>query len=282
MEDLAGRLAGRVQLSTDGFRPYVQAIDRAFGIDVDYAQLLKVYANPKEELRQRYSPSECIGAVPISVTGWPDPDKICTSHVERSNLTMRTFLRRLTRLCPGFSKKLENMKSAIALYFAWYNFVRIHGSLRVTPAMEAGLTDHVWSLGELIGTGLTSTAKQTFTYCPAKVAVFSDRKKHSRGEEQPATGCLTLCSRERTRAKCTDRLRYSRRLVRLATLCFVVHLVGAGSLAAPQEPQSRAEQWSRLRENKSPNPRTTEPDGVGERSALHDRKEGHATTRGRL
>ena len=88
---------------------------------------------------------------PTSVTGNPDPEMICTSHVERANLTMRTFIRRMTRLCLGFSKKLDNLKSAVALYFAWYNFMRIHGSLKVTPAMEAGITDHVWTLGELIG-----------------------------------------------------------------------------------------------------------------------------------
>lgn len=105
------------------------------------------------KLGERYSPSECIGAVPKVITGDPKPEMICTSHVERSNLSMRTFLRRMTRLCLGFSKKLENLKAAVALYFAWYNFVRVHGTLRVTPAMEAGLTDHVWSLGELLATG---------------------------------------------------------------------------------------------------------------------------------
>ena len=115
-----------------------------------YSQLIKIYANPTEERRVRYSPSECVGAVPTSVTGNPDPEMICTSHVERANLTMRTFIRRMTRLCLGFSKKLDNLKAAVALYFAWYNFVRIHGSLKVTPAMEAGITDRIWTLRDLL------------------------------------------------------------------------------------------------------------------------------------
>ena len=151
MTDLGARLANRTQLTTDGFAPYVGAVEDAFGADIDFAQLIKIYASPIEERRGRYSPSDCIGAVPTSVTGNPDPEMICTSHVERANLTMRTFIRRMTRLCLGFSKKLDNLKAAVALYFAWYNFVRIHGSLKVTPAMEAGITDHVWTLGELIG-----------------------------------------------------------------------------------------------------------------------------------
>ena len=151
MTDLCGRLANRTQLTTDGFAPYVGAVEDAFGADIDFAQLIKIYASPIEERRGRYSPSDCIGAVPTSVTGNPDPEMICTSHVERANLTMRTFIRRMTRLCLGFSKKLDNLKAAVALYFAWYNFVRIHGSLKVTPAMEAGITDHVWTVGELLG-----------------------------------------------------------------------------------------------------------------------------------
>lgn len=150
MTDLCGRLAGRPQITTDGFVAYVGAVEDAFGADADFAQLVKIYASPLEDSRGRYAPPECIGAVPTIVAGNPDPDMICTSHVERANLSMRTFIRRMTRLCLGFSKKLENLKAAVALYFAWYNFVRIHGSLKVTPAMEAGLTDHVWSLSDLI------------------------------------------------------------------------------------------------------------------------------------
>ncbi len=149
MDDLALRLANRPQISTDGFTPYIDAVEWAFGANVDYAQLVKVYAG-NEAGRERYSPSECIGAVPSVITGHPDPKMICTSHVERNNLTMRIFLRRLTRLTLGFSKKLENLNHAIALHFAYYNFCRVHRSLRVTPAMEAGISDHVWTIQELI------------------------------------------------------------------------------------------------------------------------------------
>ncbi len=149
MDDLVARVANRIQLTTDGFRPYVDAVEWAFGADVDFAQLIKLYAHD-EENRERYSPSECTGAVPVEITGNPDPGMICTSHVERNNLTLRTFLRRLTRLSLGFSKKLDNLKHAVALHLAYYNFCRVHRTLRVTPAMEAGITDHVWNLAELI------------------------------------------------------------------------------------------------------------------------------------
>jgi IS1 family transposase len=149
MDDLKKRLAKRTQLTTDGFSAYVDAVEWAFGADIDFAQLIKLYAGD-EAGRERYSPSECIGAVPTVIQGNPDPAMICTSHVERNNLTMRTFLRRLTRLSLGFSKKLENLQHAVALHFAHYNFCRVHKSLRVTPAMEAGLTDHVWTWEELL------------------------------------------------------------------------------------------------------------------------------------
>lgn len=149
MMDLASRVSGRFQLTTDGFGPYIDAVDWTFGDKIDYAQLVKIYAQD-ESKRERYSPSKIVRAVPTVITGDPDPNEICTSHVERNNLTMRTFLRRLTRLPLGFSKKLENLKHAIALHFAFYNFCRAYKSLRVTPAMEAGLGDHVWTLGELL------------------------------------------------------------------------------------------------------------------------------------
>jgi transposase-like protein/IS1 family transposase len=149
MDDLTKRVSGRAQISTDGYKPYIDAVEWAFGANVDYAQLVKMYAGD-EAGRERYSPSECVGAVPTVISGKPDPKMICTSHVERNNLTMRIFLRRLTRLTMGFSKKLENLKHAVALHFAHYNFCRIHRSLRVTPAMQAGITDHVWTLSELI------------------------------------------------------------------------------------------------------------------------------------
>ncbi len=129
MVDLESRLHGRPQITTDGFAPYLEAVETAFGMDVDFAQLIKIYAGGDRE--HRYSPSECIGAVPKPVIGNPMPRLICTLHIERQNLTMRTFIRRMTRLCLGFSKKLENLKYAVALHFAHYNFCRIHGSLKV-------------------------------------------------------------------------------------------------------------------------------------------------------
>jgi IS1 family transposase len=149
MKDLESRLASRVQLTTDGFRPYVNAVDDTFGTNVDYAMLVKVYRGD-ENNRERYSPSEIVEAMPITIMGWPKAHRISTSHVERQNLTVRMQLRRFTRLTNAFSKKLENMKAALALHFAWYNFCRIHSSLRVTPAMQAGVAYHQWELSELI------------------------------------------------------------------------------------------------------------------------------------
>jgi hypothetical protein len=116
----------------------------------DFAQLIKIYASPREG-EQRYSPGEVVEAVPVVISGNPNPNRICTSHVERQNLTMRMQIRRLTRLTNGFSKKYENHKAAIALHFAYYNFCQIHRTLRVTPAMEARIADRVWTIAELIG-----------------------------------------------------------------------------------------------------------------------------------
>ena len=149
MKDLEGRLATRAQITTDGFRPYVNAVDDAFGVNVDYAMLVKVYSGD-ENGRERYSPSEIVEALPIPVTGNPKAHRISTSHIERQNLTVRMQVRRFTRLTNAFSKKLDNMKAALALHFAWYNFCRIHSSLRTTPAMEAGITDRAWELSELV------------------------------------------------------------------------------------------------------------------------------------
>ena len=137
------------QITTDGFRPYAPAIDYALSDRADYAQLVKVYGTP-EECRERYSPGEVIGTVSTPILGSPDPERICTSHVERQNGTLRQWCKRLTRLTYAFSKKWENLEAALALHFAYYNFCRIHGRLRVTPAMESGITDHVWSLAELV------------------------------------------------------------------------------------------------------------------------------------
>jgi IS1 family transposase len=150
MQDLASRLAGPVQLTTDGLYWYPHAVDRAFGIDVDYAVLQKHYGAGGEAASGRYSPARFIGATRATVTGSPNPKHISTSHVERQNLTMRMSMRRFTRLTNGFSKKIEMHEHSVALHFAYYNFCKIHQTLRVTPAMEAGLSDHVWNVEELV------------------------------------------------------------------------------------------------------------------------------------
>jgi transposase-like protein/IS1 family transposase len=149
-EKLYQTTSGHFQITTDGFQPYRDAVSYSLGTRVDFAQLIKVYAAAPEGER-RYSPAEVVSTEVVPVIGQPDPAKICTSHVERSNLTMRMQIRRFTRLTNAFSKKWENHHAALSLYFAYYNFVRIHSTLRVTPAMEAGLTDHVWTLRELLG-----------------------------------------------------------------------------------------------------------------------------------
>ena len=137
------------QVTTDGFAPYRSAIDNTLCGRVDFAQLVKVYRSDREG-EARYSPPEVVATESFPITGNPDPARICTSIVERQNLTMRMQIRRLTRLTNAFSKKWENLWAAICLHFAWYNFCRIHRTLRVTPAMEAGITDHVWEVAELL------------------------------------------------------------------------------------------------------------------------------------
>jgi IS1 family transposase len=150
MRDVAGRITNRIQLTTDGHRVYADAVEDAFGADIDYAMLVKIYGASNDNPESRYSPATCIGCRTGVLAGEPDPDHISTSLVERSNLSMRTGMRRFTRLTNAFSKKLENHGHMVALYFMHYNFCRIHKTLRVTPAMEAGITDHVWSCEELI------------------------------------------------------------------------------------------------------------------------------------
>src|SRR5277367_4328227 len=138
IEDLAGRLANRIQLTTDGLKLYLNAVDRAFGGDIDYAMLVKVYGNEPEG-QKRYSPAVCLSCERHEVTGRPDPDHISTSYVERQNLTMRMSMRRFTRLTNGFSKKLENHAANVALYFMYYNFAKVHMTLKKTPAMASGI-----------------------------------------------------------------------------------------------------------------------------------------------
>ncbi len=149
MCDLQFRVNNRFQLTTDGFRPYLDAVDKTFGRHIDYSQLVKIYSGD-EPTRERYSPSDIKGVYPTPIMGNPNLSRVSTSYIERQNLTMRMQIRRLTRLTNAFSKKLGNLKAAVALHFAHYNFMRVHSSLRVTPAMEAGLTYHIWSWEELL------------------------------------------------------------------------------------------------------------------------------------
>lgn len=150
MEDLAQRLRNRVQLTTDGHRVYLDAVESAFGSEIDYAMLVKIYGADQSESETRYSPAEHIGTQIARISGAPNPRHISTSYVERQNLTMRMHMRRFTRLTNGFSKKIDHHKCAIALHFMYYNFCRVHQTLRVTPAMEAGVSDHVWSIEEIV------------------------------------------------------------------------------------------------------------------------------------
>ena len=152
MDDLRGRLANRVQLSTDGHKAYLEAVEGAFGGYVDYAQLVKLYGQPSESDRRRYSPAHCIGTRRRYVAGSPNLDEVSTSHVERHNLTMRMSMRRFTRLTNAFSKKLENHIYSVALYAVWYNFVKMHKSLGgLTPAQVAGLAEYAYDMRWLVG-----------------------------------------------------------------------------------------------------------------------------------
>jgi IS1 family transposase len=158
-DDLASRLASRVQITTDGHKAYLEAIEGSFGADVDYAMLVKIYGrDPTGE--KRYSPAECIGAVKHRVEGNPDPKHVSTSYAERQNLTLRMSSRRFTRLTNAFSKKLENHALSVALHYMHYNFCRIHKTLRVTPAMAAGVTDRLMSVGDIVTILETWEAKQ--------------------------------------------------------------------------------------------------------------------------
>jgi len=149
IDDLASRLANRVQLTTDGNKVYLEAVEGAFGCNVDYAMLVKMYESSQQETR--YSPAMCTGCKGTPITGNPDREHISTSFIERQNLTMRMGMRRFTRLTNAFSKKIENHAMHLALHYMYYNFVRIHKTLRMTPAMKAGVTDHLWSVEEIAG-----------------------------------------------------------------------------------------------------------------------------------
>jgi IS1 family transposase len=152
MRDLSERIVTRIQLTTDGFKPYPRAVEDNFGGNVDYAQLIKVYGEVPQGMGGRgwYAAAKFVSAYASTVSGVPRPAAVSTSYIERQNLTMRMQMRRFTRLTNAYSKKLENLKASVSLHFAHYNFVRVHQSLRITPAMAAGLTGHVWELGELL------------------------------------------------------------------------------------------------------------------------------------
>jgi len=151
MQDLASRLTNRVQLTTDGHRAYLEAVEGAFGADVDYAMLVKMYGVGPKTPERKYSPAQFMAASKNTVQGKPERSKVSTSYVERQNLTMRMSMRRFTRLTNAFSKKAENLAYAVNLHFMNYNFRRIHKTLKVTPAMEAGVSDHLWSMEEIAG-----------------------------------------------------------------------------------------------------------------------------------
>jgi IS1 family transposase len=149
MTDLASRLSHRVQLTTDGHSAYLGAVDGAFANQIDFAQLVKIYGEPPAEETRRYSPAKCLGTQTNVICGDPDEDHISTSYAERQNLTMRMSMRRFTRLTNGFSKKVDNLEHALALHYVHYNFVRIHKTLRCTPAMEAGITNRLWTVRDI-------------------------------------------------------------------------------------------------------------------------------------
>ena len=151
MDDLRERLANRVQLTTDGHKAYLEAVEGAFGGDVDYAQLVKLYGSVEGQGNEkRYSPAKCTGIRKRKIEGSPDPKDVSTSYVERQNLTMRMSMRRFTRLTNAFSKKIENHAHAVALHFMYYNFCRIHSTLKITPAMAAGATERLWEIRDIV------------------------------------------------------------------------------------------------------------------------------------
>jgi IS1 family transposase len=166
MDDLRSRIVNRVQLTTDGHKAYLSAVEEAFGDDIDYAQLIKLYGNAPEAFKGRYSPAECLGAKKLPITGKPDKAHVSTSYVERSNLTIRMHMRRFTRLTNGHSKKLENHGFAVALHVTFYNFVRMHSTLRMSPAMAAGVTTRLWEMSDIVALmdAATEPAKRPSAY----------------------------------------------------------------------------------------------------------------------
>ena len=158
MHDLADRLTNQVQLTTDGHRPYLEAVESAFGVDIDYAMLIKIYGSDQTE--NRYSPAKCLGCDARTITGQPNPKHINTSFIERQNWSVRTAMRRYTRLSNGFSRKIENHCAAVALNYFAYNFIKIHRTVRMSPAMAAGVTDRLWEVSDLVALLETSESKK--------------------------------------------------------------------------------------------------------------------------
>ena len=158
MHDLADRLTNQVQLTTDGHRPYLEAVESAFGVNIDYAMLIKIYGSDQTE--KRYSPAKCLGCDARTITGQPNPKHINTSFIERQNWSVRTAMRRYTRLSNGFSRKIENHCAAVALNYFAYNFIKIHRTVRMSPAMAAGVTDRLWEVSDLVALLETSESKK--------------------------------------------------------------------------------------------------------------------------
>jgi IS1 family transposase len=172
IDDLRARLANRVQLTSDGHKAYLEAVEAAFGCDVDYAQLVKIYGAAPESAKGRYSPAECTGAKKEKIEGNPDPAHVSTSYVERNNLTMRMHMRRFTRLTNAFSKKVENHSYAVALHMMYYNFVRVHSKLRMSPAMAAGVAERLWEVADIVALVEAEEAKSV----PAKRGPYKRAK----------------------------------------------------------------------------------------------------------
>ena len=168
IDDLRTRLANRVQLTSDGHKAYLEAIEGAFGGDIDYAILHKVYGSSPESMKGKYSPAECVGTQKHKIEGDPNPQHVSTSYVERQNLTIRMHMRRFTRLTNGFSKKVENHAYAVALHMMYYNFVRLHSTLRTSPAMAAGVSDRLWEIGDIVALVEADEAKVDRTRGPYK------------------------------------------------------------------------------------------------------------------